>query len=253
MPGLTFESIVCEMRLLKNEILDKEIDLEPCVKANELVEFERTNLIRFPADYRIFLLEVGNGVESDWLGPCREGILSFGKTPFGYPLRFSDLLKNLGKAFPYTQKHIVEETEEQQDTRITNRPRHREIGGYVTLGTSIRSYSHFWILICEGESRGEVWIATWHGSFFPCTPRMSFRDWLMDWLQNNGDLMEQSLMYTQRYPQSISFYSLRRDAEGEEDSLNEMSIRPSSYFTSSSRARRRSVQFAWTPHQSYLH
>lgn len=130
-------------------------------------------------------------------GPCREGILPFGRTPFGYPLAFSEILKNIRKPFPYNEERVAED----EDIRREH-PSHlknKEIGGYLTLGTSTRSYDHFWILVCEGDCRGEVWIVTWWGSFFPCTPRMTFKDWLKDWIEDGGCKAEQSLQNTKNY------------------------------------------------------
>lgn len=160
------------------------------------------NLNRFPADYRTYLLEIGDGIGMGE-GPCREGVLPFGRTPFGYPLGFSELVTNIRKPFPYEEQREIVEEEEEDIVIRREHPSHlksKEIGGYLTIGTSTRSYDHFWILICEGDCRGEVWIVTWWGSFFPCTPRMTFKDWLKDWVEEGGCKLEQSLQNTKNYP-----------------------------------------------------
>ncbi|KAI8968337.1 hypothetical protein BDF20DRAFT_916877 [Mycotypha africana] len=143
----------------------------------------------------MFLLEIGDGVRRGD-GPCREGILSLGETPLGFPLRFTDIIKNLKKPFPYESKHAIQSRESEQNDSQRSSLKHSRIGGYVTLGTTTKSYDYFWILICEGFCRGEVWIATWSGEFFPCTPRMTFKDWLQDWVQNDGQKLRLSLMNT---------------------------------------------------------
>lgn len=190
----------------------------------------------------MYLLEVGNGVGTG--GPCREGILQLGMTPFGYPLEFSDLLNVLDKPFPYDEEQIIDEEIgtanrlEAQIDQINNdydgeaalyleiaQARHRNIGGYITLGTSMNSLDHFWILICEGNCRGEVWIVTWQGDFYPCTPRMAFKDWLVDWIEFGGYRSEQSLMNTQGYshpsPLGNDYYELEEEQEDEEEYYQE--------------------------------
>jgi hypothetical protein len=160
-------------------------------------------------------------------------------TPFGYPLGFSDLLNILDKSFPYDKEQIIDEGIEitgriaAQIDQINNdydreallyleiaQARHRNIGGYITLGTSMNSLNHFWILICEGKCRGEVWIVTWQGNFYPCTPRMTFKDWLVDWIEFGGFKSEQSLANTQGFPQALplsnSYYDLEEEQEDEE-------------------------------------
>lgn len=193
----------------------------------------------------MYLLEIGNGVGTG--GPCREGILQFGMTPFGYPLGFSDLLNVLDKPFPYDKEQVINEeieTTDQLEVQIsqinndydreavlyleTAQARHRNIGGYITLGTSINSLDHFWILICEGNCRGEVWIVTWQGNFYPCTPRMTFKDWLVDWIEYGGFRSEQSLMNTQGFPQPSplrnNYYELEEEQEDEEEFYQEEPI-----------------------------
>ncbi|KAK4509450.1 uncharacterized protein ATC70_007802 [Mucor velutinosus] len=216
-------------------MFNMSIHVESCMNAEDLIDFEATHSLRFPADYRLYLLKVGNGVGIGGAA-CREGILQFGKTPFAYPLGFSDLLKVLHKPFPYDDVKIMTDD---QDARTFNRSdvmyshdmssrydqeaallmrlvqaRHRNIGGYITLGTSLNSHDHFWILICEGSCRGEVWIVTWHGNFYPCTPRMTFKDWLIDWIDYGGYKSERSLINTHGYPNSSTVLS-------NEDSLDE--------------------------------
>lgn len=151
---------------------------------------------RFPAEYRAFLLEVGNGIMMGD-GPCREGILRLGKTPVDYLLEFPEILSNLTKQFPY--EYSKYEEYEGIDIHDPHHP-HKGIGGYIILGTALNSYKHYWILICNGICRGEVWIVTCEGGFFPCTPRLSFKDWLQDWAENEGLNMEESLLNTKNYP-----------------------------------------------------
>lgn len=171
-------------------------------------------IFRFPADYRTYLLDIGNGIGMGE-GPCREGILPFGRTPFGYPLGFTELVKNIRKPFPFNEENkvlgnnnTIQLAEEEEDIIVRREQpsqlKNRDIGGYLTIGTSTRSYDHFWILICEGDCRGEVWIVTWWGSFFPCTPRMTFRDWLKDWVEDGGHKLEQSLQNTKSYPAVVT-------------------------------------------------
>ncbi|KAI9476136.1 MAG: hypothetical protein EXX96DRAFT_575902 [Benjaminiella poitrasii] len=242
MPGLTSERTLSEMSLIKFELQSRDIEIEPCMNSSDLLEFEHTHMTRFPADYRMYLLEIGDGVGMGE-GPCREGILPFGKTPFGYPLGISDIFKNLRRPFPFEQRHLVGDyndgAEEDFDEDSLNIClKHKDVGGYLTLGTSTHSYDHFWILVCEGDCRGEIWIATWSGSFFPCTPRMTFKDWLKNWVEEGEYILEHSLQNTINYPAASSAltqqgarsrnmphlsrlsYLVRRITERRNDSLN---------------------------------
>ncbi|KAF1806961.1 hypothetical protein V8B55DRAFT_1442994 [Mucor lusitanicus] len=226
MPGLTHESILEEMRCIKRKMLRLSIHLEECMEATDLIDFEATHTLRFPADYRLYLLKIGNGVGHGGAA-CSEGILQFGRTPSEYPLAFSDLVKVLHKPFPYEDvKMLADEhnaTTAHQSSSLNDREaasalrrvqaRHRDVGGYITLGTSLNSYGHFWILICEGSCRGEVWIVTWHGNFYPCTPRMTFKDWLIDWIDYGGFKSERSLNNTHGYPNSSTALDSQEDLE----------------------------------------
>lgn len=208
---------------------------------------------RFPADYRLYLLKVGNGVGTGGAA-CSEGILQFGLTPFAYPLGFSDLLKVIHKPFPYDAMKVVTEDRESNTVHYSSpatssrydeeaaallrtvQARHRSTGGYITLGTSFNSHDHFWILICEGSCRGEVWIVTWHGSFYPCTPRMTFKDWLVDWIDHGGYKSERSLINTHGYPNASG--ALRMDEE-----LDEQQQVEEPTYRSSLRGRRGATVF----------
>ncbi|GAN04572.1 hypothetical protein MAM1_0067d04033 [Mucor ambiguus] len=216
-------------------MLNLSIHLEPCMDAEDLIDFEAAHTLRFPADYRLYLLKVGNGIGIGGAA-CSEGVLQFGRTPFAYPLAFSDLVNVLHKPFPYDDIKMMADD---QEARTVNRnsmmyshdmssyydeeaasllrlvqARQRNVGGYITLGTSLNSHEHFWILICEGNCRGEVWIVTWHGNFYPCTPRMTFKDWLIDWIDCGGHKSERSLINTHGYPNSSTTLH-------SEDDLNE--------------------------------
>ncbi|KAG1078041.1 hypothetical protein G6F42_024460 [Rhizopus arrhizus] len=232
MPGLTHESINEEMRSLRRKLRTRAVDLEPCMDAEDLIEFEETHALR----------QVGNGIGIGGAA-CREGILQFGMTPFAYPVGFSDILKALHKPFPYDDKKTFADdqasgTMERDDIYSSRdmssrydeeteslfrlvQARHRHIGGYITLGTSLNSHDHFWILICEGSCRGEVWIVTWHGNFYPCTPRMTFKDWLIDWIDYGGVKSERSLINTHGYPNSSTALSNQVDLDGEPEDAEE--------------------------------
>ncbi|KAI8888793.1 hypothetical protein K501DRAFT_209633 [Backusella circina FSU 941] len=184
MPGLSTDQLVREMRQLKYDVESKDIDLGNCMEHRKLHSLERQYEIRLPEDYRIYLTEIGNGMNK---GPCREGILAFGKSPENYPLYYS--LPILSEAFPFSNR---EEGLEPSSSRI---------GGYLTLGTTKGSNEHFWILICEGQCRGEIWIASWQGDFYPCTPRMRFSEWLFDWL-SDGFKIDDTLSSCECYPQT---------------------------------------------------
>ncbi|CEP19045.1 hypothetical protein [Parasitella parasitica] len=108
MPVLINKSAVEEMVSIKEKFESESVELEPCMEWADLENFE------FPGDYRLYLLNVGNGVGAG--SPCQEGVLEFGSTSSGYPLTSTDILTMLGKPFPYEDEHIVNE-----DKHITSR------------------------------------------------------------------------------------------------------------------------------------
>ncbi|KAL9553248.1 hypothetical protein MBANPS3_003384 [Mucor bainieri] len=254
MPGLTHETLHEEMRCIQRKMLAMSIHLESCMEAQDLIDFEVAHALRFPADYRLYLLQIGNGVGIGGAA-CSEGILELGRTPFAYPLDFSDLAKTLHQPFPYQDARIVvaeTATDVEGITTITStmrtvhrrnltyshdmssqydqeaaallrlvQARHRNVGGYITLGTSLNSHDHFWILICEGSCRGEVWIVTWHGNFYPCTPRMTFKDWLLDWIDGSGWKIERSLSNTHGYPNTSTALDHSTSTSSEEEEEEE--------------------------------
>lgn len=56
------------------------------------------------------------------------------------------------------------------------------VGGYLILGTLAQDRQYFWILICGGACRGEVWIMNIHGFYYPTSRRLKFYQWIEDWL-----------------------------------------------------------------------
>jgi hypothetical protein len=46
MPGLINETIIEEMKFLRWQLLSRSIDLEPCMKSTDLVDFEQMHMLR---------------------------------------------------------------------------------------------------------------------------------------------------------------------------------------------------------------
>lgn len=128
----------------------------------------------------MYLLELANGIRGN-IGPCREGILPFGETPIGYPLDFSAITYNLNRPFPYKEQVLFNDEEAKKHAS-----RYEKVGGYIVLGTCLNSNDSYWILVCEGRCRGQVWIVNWSVGLFPCYGSLSYREWLNDWVENDG-------------------------------------------------------------------
>ncbi|KAI8985180.1 hypothetical protein BDB01DRAFT_101679 [Pilobolus umbonatus] len=169
MPGLTFDSLTSDILLLKNLLLENSNRIYSCMSEDELNEYEESYDIRLPDDYRIFLMCVGSGMN---YGPCEEGLLKFGRMPFLYPRDFKQVSRHISDTFPFI--------EDSMHNHIHG------VGGYIPLGTASCSNGYYWILICEGYCRGEVWIVSLSGRFMPCLPRMTFIQWLTDWIKGGN-------------------------------------------------------------------
>ena len=82
---------------LKEKIIKRGIPLGPCLGETEVREFERTHAITLPADYREFVLNLGNGADT---GP-EYGLLALGLLPDRPRGGFENGYINLSKPFNF--------------------------------------------------------------------------------------------------------------------------------------------------------
>ncbi|SAM05336.1 hypothetical protein [Absidia glauca] len=92
----------------------------------------------------------------------------------------------------YPNLQVVEQQQQQQRDGSIKHNDTMTVGGYLILGTLAQDRQYFWILICGGACRGEVWIMNKHGFYFPTSRRLKFYEWVEDWLLG-GDKINASL------------------------------------------------------------
>lgn len=130
--------------------------LGPCLSEEAVAAFESAHRIELPADYREFLLRVGNG----------------GAGPF-YGLRPLDAQgRDLARPFPFeATADMSEPVERPEDDWGVRAP------GIIEICHQGCTYYNF--LVVSGPSRGTVWEADDDVSFFPT--RLSFTEWYRCW------------------------------------------------------------------------
>jgi hypothetical protein len=96
-----------------------------------------------------------------------------------------------GEVYPNLQVVRQQQQQQQRDGSIKHNGT-MTVGGYLILGTLAQDRQYFWILICGGACRGEVWIMNKHGFYFPTSRRLKFYEWMEDWLLG-GDKINASL------------------------------------------------------------
>ena len=151
----------------------------PPAEESEVARFEARAGIVLPADYRRFILEVGDGGE----GPPYYGLLPLGATPANdVP---DDLLRGysdlLSKPFPFVEHWIWEQEEpsEEVDARWETVSHGNLILGHDGCGM-------YWTLVVSGEQRGRIWLQTDMG-IQPCAPSLTFLEWYEVWLDGGED------------------------------------------------------------------
>ncbi len=171
---------MAEMGLLHYPYERRLYDLGPCLPETEVQAFEDQHQIRLPAEYRHFLLEVGNG----GAGPL-EGLLPLAKTiqlgPWQHRLNASlPMQQELAKPFPLTIRWLVYDRMLQEfgwssaewrvldeileeadvsDLRQWAAPYFEDVEsthGVLTLA-AWPSYNFFYLLVVTGSERGNIW------------------------------------------------------------------------------------------------
>jgi hypothetical protein len=160
------------------------------VSEADIAAFEKRNRVSLPADYRNFLLHVGNG----GAGPCY-GIHKLGTADDDKPWSKDDwLVGTLSKAFPHTSAWnpvpIDSETGEPDEEALEEIEEEyldpKQSNGAIPIshhGCNIR----YWLVV-TGPERGNVWFdqrVDW-GGLSPATvgdsQRVTFLNWYLDWL-----------------------------------------------------------------------
>jgi SMI1 / KNR4 family (SUKH-1) len=160
---------------IRRKVLDRALVLGPPVPEAQLWAFERANGITLPAEFRKFLLTIGNGGD----GPPHYGLQPLSRTlqdEVGVPV-------TPALPFPLTEFWVwdAEEVMTEELEKLQSAVWHQ---GYLFLGTD--GCAKHWVLIVTGSSRGQVWNLTDCGAQ-PCAPTRDYLSWYEFWLDGGED------------------------------------------------------------------
>jgi hypothetical protein len=144
------------LRSLSRAVADGRLVVGPTLSELALSQWERNVGVRLPAEYRRFLLEVGDGGSGPpqhGLWPLRQRDLAdIDDGDFSFA-RDSELLLALSQPFPLTAAwRVVDDDFDAGDNILRS--------GNLLLGTD--GCDQFWHLITAGWSRGQVWSSESH-------------------------------------------------------------------------------------------
>lgn len=169
---------------LASKIKALGIRLRPAVSLERIEELEAKLGFRLPEDYVLFVTRIGDGWEKQVV---KRSIWQEMKSVFSY----GDL-RLLCEPFPYTGAWIWEaretnplpgESHEAWNRRVDDLLRPKHFGNLaLTRGSSGETFH----LILTGKCSGEVWKFTDIG-IAPCSPRVSFSEWITAWLEGKRD------------------------------------------------------------------
>lgn len=163
-------------RRIRHEMVSRRRFLYPPLSEVAVLQFESRWDVRLPAEYRCFLLEVGNG----GTGPPDYGLKRLGEVPDDYWRAAPDVLRTLSTPFPLTQAWIWEGEEEDEKPHLQDAIKN----GKLVLGTD--GCGMYWVLIVTGPERGNVWFESGEG-VAPCRPSRDFLSWYEFWLACGKD------------------------------------------------------------------
>lgn len=156
--------------------------LNRTVSESELTDFERSNNINLPIEYREFLMCIGNGGAGPYYGlePLENGRF----VDLGY--KDSDELIDLSKPFPHTEHWNLDSgeiTDENEEEYFNN----KWVNGLLRIsnfgcGVSIN-------LVVNGQEFGNVWVddrcnqyGIYPDPYFKSEGRLTFLNWYEAWL-----------------------------------------------------------------------
>jgi hypothetical protein len=161
--------------------------LEPPVRETVVVEFERDHSIALPADYREFLIELGNGGAGPHYGVFRLGEMDDNVGHKAW--KEGGLVGVPSRPFPHTEPWNLPEEEleriQESDDEIL-RTYWVPVNGAITIchhGCALRDW-----LVVSGPETGHVWhdattdFAGWSPHALSQGGRMTFSDWYSAWL-----------------------------------------------------------------------
>lgn len=165
-----------QLRALQQELAATALRFAPCLPPAALATFEQAHGITLPAEYRLFLTEVGNGGD----GPPDYGLRPLGATETwwapGQRAAWQQF-QQLRQPFPFAQPWCWEEEDEPDPARLA-----AVYAGSLYLGTD--GCGMDWALIVTGPQRGQVWQISEAG-IVPCQPARTFFGWFSAWLHRD--------------------------------------------------------------------
>ncbi len=162
-----------QLQRIANKLRARQVTLRPALSEEEVDAFEARHGVVLPADYRAFLITLGNG----GVGPPHYGLVPLGAGPSDGPpdeRAFWRALPQVREPFPFTQPWVWEADE------VSNEGTWEDVRrGSLYLGTEGCGMN--WHLVLTGPERGVPWQLTGEG-IAPVMPRRSFLQWYEDWL-----------------------------------------------------------------------
>lgn len=172
-----------------NTIIPKEFFLNPVIPESEVFSIENNNKIKFPEDYRDFIMKIGNGC----IGPDY-GLLSLQESMIDFKLRTKPAI-DLSIPFPYSESWN-EDWIFDIDWDGGERPDEDQLNPYMDTShingcLQICHIGHgcTYLLVVNGSERGKIWTddRADYGGINPLLDdnglAISFERWYLDWLE----------------------------------------------------------------------
>jgi SMI1 / KNR4 family (SUKH-1) len=169
--GLKMPKITDRIARIKGKIIGANLHLNECLSIAEVNQFEQKYGIKLPEEFRVFLLEVGNG--GDGPSTCGLGLLNETiPAQSAIPMR-PDI------PFPLDKVWIWENEEKDWWNDPSELVQRVHCHGQLLVGNE--GDGEYWSLIVAGDQYGYIWNVSDVGAG-PCDPPKQFLDWYESWL-----------------------------------------------------------------------
>ena len=163
--------------------------LNPVLSENEIIKFETKYKIKVPLDYKLFLMEIGNGGAGPYYG-----IFPLGKYDEGIWQENNGIVGVLSEPFPYTsdwneepnfphEERYENEEEFEKDYLAVQEKYWKALNGAIPIchqGCAIRNW-----LIISGPETGKIWIDKLADYVGLIKTELSFEQWYIKWLDDS--------------------------------------------------------------------
>jgi hypothetical protein len=163
-----------QLSRIRAKLASRRLVLNPPATEKDVATFEQRHGISLPAEYRLFLTQLGNG----GAGPPEYGLVPLGEPATDMLLEERAVwteLPHVQRAFPFT-KHWVWEDGQTSDEGTEEHIAY----GSIFIGND--GCGMYWHLIVTGPERGTPWMLCGEG-IQPVCPRRGFLQWYEDWLE----------------------------------------------------------------------